>query len=112
MPPRLVQGLSLEQASHLCMSRCGGMCCRGNLILVLGAGEINRFQRLAAELGIDTQVETRPGGEGWVRFARHPGEHCPMLENDTSACRIYEERPQRCRDFPETVVAGCIISGG
>ena len=70
------------------------------------------FQKRALDLGIALDIELRPGGAGWVRFADHPGERCPMLDDDTSACRIYEQRPQRCRDFPETQIPGCIISGG
>ena len=112
MPPHLVAGLSTEAASHLCMDQCRGLCCRGALILQLTPDEVAPFQAHALHLGAAVDIELRPGGAGWVRFADHPGERCPMLDNDTTACRIYEDRPRRCRSFPETLVPGCIISGG
>ena len=112
MPPHLTPGLSTEEASRLCRVECRAQCCRGAMILTLQAHEVSLLQRRASEFGVDLTVESRPEGMGWVRFADHSGSHCPMLDDATASCRIYEERPQRCRDFPERVVEGCIISGG
>ena len=112
MPPYLAQGLSPEEASHLCRTQCRAMCCRGAIILTLRLAEVPILQQRAIEFGVELHVEPRPEGVSWVRFAEHPGDHCPMLDDATSACRIYKERPQRCRDFPEKLVAGCVISGG
>ena len=33
-----------------------------------------------------------------------------MLDPDTWACRIYADRPGRCRDFPERLTPGCPLS--
>ena len=112
MPPHFMPGLSTEEASRVCMTQCRAMCCRGAIILTLKPEEVPLLQQHATELGVDLNVEHRPGGVGWVRFAEHMGEHCPMLDSTTSACRIYADRPQRCRAFPETLVLGCLISGG
>ena len=81
-------------------------------MLELGSGETSAFANQAEALGIDLQMSTGTKGEGWVKFADHPGQRCPMLDPETSACRIYEHRPQRCRDFPDELTPGCAISGG
>ena len=112
MPPHLIPGLTPEAASDICMNQCRAMCCRGALVLSLGAAEVADFERQAAALGVAAVVAQSVDGVGWVKFADHPGECCPMLDQATFACRIYENRPQRCRDFPEKLTPGCAISGG
>ena len=107
----LLPGLTPEAASRICMDQCHAMCCRGPLILRLTEQESADFRQRAAALGIDAKVSQAPGGGGWVKFSDHPGERCPMLDEDTWACRIYQQRPQRCRSFPEKPTAGCAISG-
>ena len=111
MPPHLIPGLKPEDASDICMNRCRAMCCRGQLILQLGVGEVESFRRLGTSLGVAVGIDPRPDGGGWVRFGDHPGERCPMLDGETFGCRIYDQRPQRCRDFPEKPTPGCAISG-
>ena len=112
MPPHLAPGLSVEEASRLCRTQCLAQCCRGAMILVLRPEETELLRQRAREFGVTLDVEDKEDGTGWVRFAEHPGAHCPMLDDATSSCRIYEERPRRCRDFPERMVDGCVISGG
>ena len=107
----LAPGLTPEQASVICMEQCRAMCCRGPLILTLDSGEVEEFSRRAADLGVDPKLTVNDGG-GWVRFSDHPGECCPMLDRETWACRIYDHRPRRCREFPERLTPGCAISGG
>jgi Fe-S-cluster containining protein len=111
MQPHLIPGLTTEAASHICMHECMAMCCRGALILRLTAQEALAFREQAAALGVALQMRQAPDGGGWVRFSEHAGERCPMLDAHTYACRIYEDRPQRCRDFPERPTPGCAISG-
>lgn len=112
MSPHLIAGLSAEAASHICMNQCKAMCCRGSLVLRLTSGEVPAFKGHAATLGIVVLMTQTSDGGGWVRFSEHPGEHCPMLDDSSSTCRIYEDRPQRCRDFPQILTPGCAISGG
>ena len=102
--------LTPEAASRICMDQCNAMCCRGPLILRLTEDESADFRRRAEILGIQATVSQAPVG-GWVKFSDHPGERCPMLDEDTWACRIYQHRPQRCRSFPEKPTPGCAISG-
>jgi Fe-S-cluster containining protein len=88
------------------------MCCRGPLILSLTADEVLMFERYAASLGVSPIITPSQGGGGWLKFSDHPGERCPMLDGATSACKIYNDRPHRCREFPEKPTPGCAISGG
>lgn len=104
-------GLSPATASEICMHQCRAMCCRGPIILRLSAREALTFRSHAAALGVDLQMSRLADGAAWVRFSDYPGECCPMLDQATCACRIYQNRPQRCRDFPERVTPGCAISG-
>ena len=108
----LIPGLTVEQASRICMAECRAGCCRGPLLLELTAAEVADFKRRAVGLGLAVTIARRPDGGGWLRFADYPGECCPMLNPDTFACRIYSDRPSRCRRFPERKTPGCAISGG
>ena len=112
MPSFLIPGLTAEQASRICMAECRAGCCRGPLLLELTAAEVDDFKRRAAALGLAVTIAWRPDGGGWLRFVDYPGERCPMLHPETFACRIYADRPGRCRRFPERKTPGCAISGG
>ncbi len=112
MPPFIIPGLSADAASDICMNQCRAMCCRGPLVLELTKEEVHLFRAHAAALGVDVTLSEAPDGGGRVRFSDHVGEHCPMLDDATSACRIYEGRPHRCREFPYRLTPGCAISGG
>ena len=112
MPSFLIPGLTAEQASRICMAECRAGCCRGPLLLELTAAEVSDFKRRAVALGLAVSIVRRPDSSGWLRFADYPGERCPMLHPDTFACRIYADRPGRCRRFPERKTPGCAISGG
>ena len=112
MPPYLLPGLTPQEASKICMDACRAMCCRGPLLLELDAAEISAFREKAAELGLEATIQEGSGGGGWLKFADHEGERCPMLDPGSWACRIYASRPRRCRQFPEKRTPGCAISGG
>lgn len=68
------------------------------------------FRRHAEAFGVQATIVLERDGAGAVRFLEHEGEHCPMLDGRTSACRIYEQRPARCRAFPEGPRPGCELS--
>ena len=108
----LAEGLTPEQASAICMEQCRAMCCRGPLILELAAEEAEDFRSRAAALGAEVDFLPLAQGRAGVRFSDYPGECCPMLDRETFACRIYRDRPERCRQFPERLTPGCAISGG
>ena len=112
MAPHLIPGLSAEEASHICIEQCKAMCCRGAIILTLGSSEVQGFIEQASAIDVTVIMTPTPDGGAWIRFSEHPGEHCPMLDDATSMCRIYADRPQRCRDFPVRLTPGCAISGG
>ncbi len=112
MPPHIVPGLTDAAASRICMTECKAMCCRGPLILELTAAETPAFAGNAAVMAVTLELGLREDGSGWIRFSDYAGERCPMLDPVTFACRIYERRPKRCREFPEKKTPGCPISGG
>lgn len=112
MAAYLRPGLTPEQASEICMDQCRAMCCRGPLILELTADEAEDFRSRAAALGTEVDFLPLSQGRAGIRFSDYPEECCPMLNRDTFACRIYRDRPERCRRFPERLTPGCSISGG
>lgn len=103
--------LTPAEASRICMDECRAMCCRGPLILRLAPEEIAGFRRSAEDLGTTADVIPAPDGGGNVLFLDHPGECCPMLDQTTFGCRIYDRRPRVCREFPRKPEPGCAISG-
>jgi Fe-S-cluster containining protein len=111
MPFHLAAGLTLEAASRICRHECRALCCRGPLYLSLTAAEVAGFKAHAAALGAELELHEAADGSGTVSFLEHPGQHCPMLDDATSVCRIYEDRPERCRTFPEKARPECAISG-
>jgi Fe-S-cluster containining protein len=111
MPYHLAAGLTPETASRICRQECRAQCCRGPLILRLTAAEVPAFRKAAQALGVELKLRQSADASGTVVFLEHAGERCPMLDDATSACRIYDARPERCRDFPEGPRRGCAISG-
>ena len=112
MAPHLMPGLTPTAASDICIHQCGAMCCRGPSILRLSSEELKVFEEHARGWDIKLVASNNADGGTWLRFTDHPGDHCPMLDAATSRCRIYEDRPERCRHFPERLIPGCAISGG
>lgn len=107
--PVAAAGLASLPASRLCMEVCRAGCCRGPLVLRLGADEVPRFRALASGLGVALRI--RQDGEGGeVRFLEHLGACCPMLDGATSSCRVHASRPRRCREFPERPRPDCALS--
>jgi Fe-S-cluster containining protein len=93
------------------MHVCRAHCCRGPLYLHLTATEVPTFRARAAALGVELELNEAPDGSGLVLFLQHPGARCPMLDDVSSACRIYDVRPGRCREFPDRPRPDCPISG-
>lgn len=112
MPPFLVPGLGKEEASNICMNHCRAMCCRGPLLLELASEEVDSFLANGERLQVEVRLNRGMNEAAWLKFADHEGERCPMLDPDSFACRIYEDRPARCREFPVRKTPGCAISGG
>ena len=102
--------LSPEEASRICMTECHAMCCRGPIILRLEPDEVTGFYRRAADLGTEARISRAADGGGNVLFLDQERECCPMLDTATSGCRIYDQRPRVCREFPRKREPGCAIS--
>lgn len=105
-------GLTAATASQVCMNECKAQCCKGPLILRLNNEEVLAMEARARCLGIDLAPTRTASGDGWLRFSDYPGECCPFLDGAASVCRIYDDRPRRCREFPEKPTPGCAISAG
>ncbi len=103
--------LTEEEASRICMQQCRAGCCQGALYLRLSAAEVVAFRARAAALGVEALVEQAADGSGTMGFLEHEGARCPMLDPVSFACRIYADRPQRCRAFPDRARPDCPISG-
>lgn len=74
--------------------------------------ELDRLVRLARLLGIDA-LWTRQIDDEWfaVNFDENDAA-CPFLEAGTNLCRIYDERPDACRGFPERPMPRCLAWPG
>ncbi len=112
MSETILYGLSLTDENQICIVQCKASCCRDPYILVLSADEIESFRGKASEIGVDLKIQLTSDGSGWIKFGEHRDQSCPMLDPETSICRIYEYRPNRCRSFPQKLIPGCAISGG
>lgn len=103
------QILASEVQKHIDCTACAN-CCRYSVVSV----NQKDIERLAAQLG-DTVEEverlyTIPDPEApALRILRNTREGCVFLEGNL--CRVYEARPQACRDFPH-VAAGVHSLGG
>jgi len=95
----VVQGLTKEIWSQIDCTECAN-CCRTTLTRVVP----DEFAPLARTLGLsieDLKVQVlhreddvgEMGEAGWVLPLP-----CPLL--DGNLCRVYDERPQQCRDYP------------
>jgi len=86
------------------------MCCRGPLVLQLTVIEHEFLKNVGKQFQLPVVSSATMDGRYILKFLDHPGLHCPMLDSETSMCRIYEDRPKVCREFPVKVTPGCLIS--
>ena len=105
----LRKGLTERSASLICRNECLAQCCKGPLILSLNNEEKQLFISKAAYYNKSVHIDDSESG-GWLKFEDHEGQCCPMLDTFSNKCLIYNDRPQRCREFPEKPVGGCAIS--
>ncbi|MFA5039451.1 MAG: YkgJ family cysteine cluster protein [Candidatus Omnitrophota bacterium] len=54
------------------------------------------FSHAANKTGEAARIDLLPSGEGWI---------CPCLDEKTSRCGIYEDRPLECRLYPFLLVS-------
>jgi len=100
----------MNNDNQICINECGGMCCRGPLVLQLTSVEHKFLKGVAQKLQVPVFSSTTVDGRYILKFSDHPGLHCPMLDSETSVCKIYEDRPKVCREFPLKFTPGCLIS--
>jgi len=80
-----LEEVSVPPESRATCDNCEACCCRLEVILISDTGVPEHF--------IDTD---QWGGQV---MARLDDGWCAALDRNTMRCRIYEKRPQVCRDF-------------
>ena len=100
MDPRWVQLPSRD----LCVTQCGGACCRAPGSVLLTRAEVERLAKRSAS---DLILYDEGGDQHRLNFSDHQGR-CPMLQWN-SECRIYEDRPAACRAYPSRPDPRCAV---
>ena len=100
----------MDDDNKICINKCKAMCCRGPLVLQLTVVEHKFLKNIGKQLQLPVVSSATIDGDYILKFLDHPGFHCAMLDSETSMCRIYEDRPKVCREFPLKVTPGCLIS--
>ena len=77
--------------------RCGECCLR--MIIEIDQDDIDREPMLAGYVRpIKNPFSGKPDGAGWGFAATHV-EGCPMLDEKTRECMLWDTRPRVCRQF-------------
>ena len=100
----------MNDDNRICINECRAMCCRGPLVIQLTFSENEFLKSTGKQLQVPVVSSVTMDGKYILKFSDHPGLHCPMLDSETSMCRIYDDRPKVCREFPLKVTPGCLIS--
>lgn len=97
----------IEPTTKICSEICGAQCCRAPGWFALTPEELERIDLLAQELDIEVLIYPRDDG-AFVLDHLTNGGTCPFLDED-KLCRIYEHRPQACREFPVKPSPRCLV---
>lgn len=98
----MIQPPSLE----LCANQCHARCCRAPGYLKLTEREAERMARLAP---LPITVFRVPGEDRLTMHFSENGGMCPLLDDATSTCTWYGNRPVACARFPEQPNPGCLV---
>ena len=96
--PLTVQGWVRPPSLALCADECGAKCCKNRLVL-LTPGEATRLSSMG-------HAPITQGTNG--RWAMLTIPTCVFLTTE-NLCRIYAERPEACRVFPQRPASGCLV---
>jgi Fe-S-cluster containining protein len=99
-----------QPSKAICADECGAQCCRAPGHFVMDADELERLQRLAAELDLHFRI-FRVGESHYAMDFANNGGACPFLAQDTNLCRIHPDRPDACRAFPTKPESRCVLWG-
>ena len=94
---------------EICAAECGGQCCRAPGRFTLQHHELVRLNEANKTVGAEFRhIYQDPTDPNWymVDFAENGGA-CPFLDRETNLCRVYEDRPQACREYPLKREACC-----
>ncbi len=107
----LLPSLSNEQASDICINKCGAQCCKRSNLLSLYPEEARLLEKKSQEFNRPLTLRQDEEGNYYLRIAEQVNTQCPMLGSD-NRCGIYDQRPICCQRYPHRKIAGCYISGG
>lgn len=109
----------LTGATRTCAVDCGAKCCRTARGLIARTVEMRRLKELATTLRVKARFLCLPTVSGDRETFGQPRWQlqqvdgaCPFLDRTLNLCRIYEERPKVCRDFPTRPHQGCLLWPG
>jgi Fe-S-cluster containining protein len=106
--------LKRKPTKAICVDECGAQCCRAPGHFSLDHLELDRLNRLGAQLGVAVRIfrrTSKPFVGNYVLDFSNNGGACPFLDRDSSLCRIYDERPRACRHYPTEPDDRCILWG-
>jgi len=105
MPPKILEsniinGSDKGELQNMCM-RCDGFCCKIGVVVHLTSDEVTKFQDLAIKLQVDVKPTILPEtGEYAASYKPTKiDEPCGFLDLSTNLCRIYEDRPNWCKQY-------------
>lgn len=105
----------LLQQALTCADECRAVCCR-TAVLPVTDDEYESLFPGAPTAGVgavqhktsgELAMAPAPPGSRYVRLAELGG--CPHLDQSTNLCKVYEQRPQACCEFPTAPTPGCLL---
>jgi Fe-S-cluster containining protein len=92
----------MEASIEICANQCGARCCRAPGHFVCDEDELIELREHADRLGVRFRIIQTGRPDRYIADHGNNGGACAFLDRDTNLCRIYETRPQACRDYPFT----------
>ncbi len=96
----IINGFDKGELQNICM-RCDGFCCKIGVVVYLTPDEVTKFHELAIKLQVDVKLTILPE-TGEYATSYNPtkiDEPCGFLDLSTNRCRIYDDRPNWCKQY-------------
>jgi Fe-S-cluster containining protein len=102
----------VTSVANICSVQCGAKCCRAPGQVIVSRQEATKLKALASQLKVKLVLLSAPilGHRLSLDFDKNGGK-CPFLSRE-NLCRIYEDRPEGCRNFPDRPTMGCLLNPG
>lgn len=93
----------------ICADECGAQCCRAPGHFKLTRTELVPLRQAANRLHVRFTVVATAAPDTVVADHALNGGTCAFLDRKTNLCRVYEDRPDACRRFPERYEPRCAL---